>query len=139
MSKLTLQIVTPESEILNEQVDEVVLPSQNGSMGVLPGHAPLMALMDVGAVEYRQDGERNVFSVAGGFAEVLRDSVKVLANTCESATEIDVERAQRSKAKGEAKLKSLEGSDAAFKLAEYRIRKAINRIDIAQRYRGDNW
>ena len=100
MAKLTLQIVTPEREVLSREVDEVVIPSQNGSMGVLPGHAPLLALMETGAVEFREAGERRLAAVCGGFAEVQRTGVKILANTCELAEEIDLDRAKRSQERG---------------------------------------
>lgn len=135
MSKLILQIVTPEREVLSREVDEVVLPSQNGSMGVLSGHAPLLALLDTGAVEYRDGGERKLAAVCGGFAEIQRTGVKILANTCEMAEEIDLERARRSQERGQNEL----GSDAKkgeMRLASFRMQKALNRISIHQRLQG---
>ena len=136
MAKLKLQIVTPEREVLAREVDEVVLPSQNGSMGVLPGHAPLLALLETGAVELRDGGERTLAAVCGGFAEVQRSGVKILANTCELAEEIDVERAKRSQAKGESELGSAGGDGENTRVAGFRMQKAINRISIHQRLQG---
>ena len=83
--KITLEIVTPERQVLVEQADEVVLPSLEGYMGVLPGHAPLLAQLDVGEVSYRVGNQRHFLAVTGGFAEVLRESVSILATTCERA------------------------------------------------------
>ena len=132
---LRLQIVTPEKEILSEDVAEVVLPSANGSMGVLPGHAPLMALMETGEVQFRlPGGQRHRAAVCGGFAEVLRDGVKILANTCEMAEEIDSQRAQRSKERGERELNGLKDSSSVeYEMADFRVRKAVNRLSVASR------
>ncbi len=138
MATLDLHIVTPEREVLNEQVDEVVLPSVNGSMGVLPGHAPLMALMDIGQVEYRKDGKRTLLAVSGGFAEVGRNTVRVLADTCEAGDEIDVERARRARERGERLMDEARSEESRFKVAEVRIRRAINRIRVYERSQGSN-
>ena len=51
--KLTLEIATPERLVVTRDVDEVILPSVDGYMGVLPGHAPLLARLDVGEITYR--------------------------------------------------------------------------------------
>ena len=136
MSKLTLQIVTPEREVVSLDVDEVVLPSQNGSMGVLAGHAPLLALLETGAVEYRDGSDRKLAAVCGGFAEIQRAGVKILANTCELAEEIDVDRAKRSEERGKSEMSDAGDDTEATRLAAFRMQKAINRITIHQRLQG---
>ena len=93
--KLELQVVTPERLVLAEPVDEVVLPGSEGYLGVLPGHAPLLTALGVGEVEYRVAGKKHFLAVAGGFAEVLRDRVIVLAETAERPEE-EFEQAQQS-------------------------------------------
>ena len=132
--KLTFEIVTPERQVLAEQADEVVLPSADGSMGVLPGHAPLLAQLDVGEVSYRVGSERHFLAVSGGFAEVLRESVSVLATTCERAEEIDLDRAERSRERASENL-SLDKSEQEFHRAEARLRRAMCRIEVRGRIR----
>ena len=112
-----------------ERVDEVVLPSMEGYMGVLPGHAPLLAQLDAGEVSYRVGSNRQYLAVSGGFAEVLRESVSVLATTCERADEIDLERAQRSRERAESGLK-LESPEMEFRRAEARLKRALCRITV---------
>ena len=130
--KLALQIVTPERQVLIEQVDDVILPSVDGYMGVLPGHAPLLAHLDVGEVSYRVGNQRHYLAVSGGFVEVLRKSVSILATTCERAEEIDLERAQKSKERAEGKLKP-ELPETDFRRFEARLKRAISRIKVTSR------
>lgn len=127
--KITLEIVTPERQVLVEKVDEVVLPSVEGYMGVLPGHAPLLAQLDVGEVSYRVGKERHFLVVTGGFAEVLRGSVSILATASERAEEIDVERARKSRERAEAGLR-LDASEYEFHRAAARLKRALCRIQV---------
>jgi F-type H+-transporting ATPase subunit epsilon len=131
---ILLEIVTPERRVLSEHVDEVVMPSAEGSMGVLPGHAPLLARLDAGEVSYRVGDERRFLAVSGGHAEVLRDAVTVLARTAERAEEIDIDRAQRAR---DAATEMLERSTAEdeFRRAEIRLKRAITRLQVGAHVR----
>lgn len=131
---LLLEIVTPERTVLSEVVDEVVLPSVEGSMGVLPGHAPLLARLDAGEVSYRVGDERRFLAVSGGHAEVLRDAVSVLARTAERAEEIEIERAQRAKDGAQAAL-ARAGAESEFRRVEVRMRRAVARLGVGGRIR----
>ena len=130
-NKLNFEVVTPGRKVLSVEVDEVVLPSVNGYMGVLPGHAPLLAMLEVGEMSYRIGDQRKYMTVTGGFAEVQRGSVSVLARASELAEEIDLERAERSKQDAEARLSGAD-EEARFKLAEYKLRRALTRIQVHQ-------
>src|SRR4029450_12803978 len=101
---IQLTIVTPERSLLNEQVDELQIPGAEGYLGVLPGHAPLFTELKVGELSYRKSSSWTSLAVAWGFAEVLPDQVRVLAETAERAHEIDLERAQRAKERAERRL-----------------------------------
>jgi F-type H+-transporting ATPase subunit epsilon len=130
--KLALEIVTPERQVLIEQVEDVVLPSVDGYMGVLPGHAPLLAQLDIGEVSYRVGNQRHYLAVSGGFAEVLRKSVSILATTCERAEEIDLERAQKSRERAEGRMKP-DSAEIEFRRAEASLRRALCRIQVTGR------
>jgi F-type H+-transporting ATPase subunit epsilon len=91
---LELELATPERELLKEQVSELQIPGTKGYMGILPGHAPLLGLLGIGTLTCISGGARRYFSIHGGFLEVLDDHVRVLADTAEAASEIDVERAR---------------------------------------------
>jgi len=132
---IELQIVTPARRVLAELVDEVVLPSVEGYMGVLPGHAPLLTRLQVGQLTCRKGKEQRLMAISGGYAEVLRGSVTVLAETCEPVAEIDVERARRARERAEQRLKG-EQAEVDFARAQAALQRAINRISTYDRARG---
>ena len=127
--KIVLEIVTPDRRVLSLDVDEVVLPSANGSMGVLFGHAPTLCELDVGEISYRDGRDRTFLAVSGGCAEVLRDKVNILARTTEVAEEIDLDRAQRARTAAETNLKG----DATFRHAEVKLKRALCRMNVHAR------
>jgi F-type H+-transporting ATPase subunit epsilon len=102
-TKLNLNIVTPDHSMTYE-VDEVVLPGQEGYFGVLPGHTPLFAGLRTGMMWYRQGQEKHLLAVSVGFAEVLPDQVTVLAQVAERAEDLDEARAQAGMARAEEML-----------------------------------
>lgn len=130
--KLDLEIVTPERRVLAETVDEVVLPGSEGYFGVLPGHAPLLAALGIGEISYRAGERKRFLVVSGGFAEILDNRVSVLAETCERAEEIDVERAGRSKRAAEGELSRQQSSETEFRMAEVRLKRALARIEVTR-------
>jgi F-type H+-transporting ATPase subunit epsilon len=91
---LSLEVATPERELVREQVSDVQVPGKEGYMGILPGHAPLLGLLGIGTLTYVSDGRKRYLSIHGGFVEVLEDHVRVLADVAERAEEIDVQRAR---------------------------------------------
>ena len=130
--QITLEVVTPERRVLELRVDEVVFPSKDGYMGVLAGHAPLLALVDIGELSYRIGKTRSFLAVSSGYAEVLRESVSIMAQTSEKAEEIDLARAERAKQRAESELKGPTPEDG-FRHAELRLKRAISRIGARQR------
>src|SRR5689334_25098841 len=108
-----LTVVTPERSLVDERVDELQIPGAAGYLGVLPGHAPLFTELKVGELGYKKNGRWSYLAVAWGFAEILPDQVRVLAETAERANEIDVERATRAKERAEQKIR-LGGDDLDY-------------------------
>ena len=89
-----LEVATPERLIVEERVTEAQIPARDGYLGVLPGHAPLVAELKSGVMSYMTGGSTRYLAVHGGFVEVLPEQVRVLADIGERAEEIDVPRAQ---------------------------------------------
>jgi F-type H+-transporting ATPase subunit epsilon len=129
---IQLTIVTPERSLINEQVDEIQIPGAEGYLGVLPGHAPLFTELKVGELSYRKGNNWTSLAVAWGFAEVLPDQVRVLAETAERANEIDLERAIKAKERAEQRL-TKGGDDVDYDRARIALQRAIIRIQVAQR------
>ncbi|MEM9693003.1 MAG: ATP synthase F1 subunit epsilon [Myxococcota bacterium] len=80
MATLQLEVVTPQGIVLDEAVDEVVAPSVNGEFGVLPGHLPLLAALQVGMLRFTKDGKSTDVAVGRGFAEVIDDKAIILTD-----------------------------------------------------------
>ena len=127
-----LDIVTPERTVLSEAVVSVQVPAADGSLGILAGHAPLLAELGVGECRVRlQTGAEEHLAIAGGFVEVSRERVTVLADTAEFSTEIDPTRAEESLARAREMLTRLDGTvDVAQ--ANEAVRRAQNRLRIAR-------
>jgi len=127
-----LEIVTPEKMVVNDAAEEMQLPGKNGYLGILPGHAPLITELAVGEISYRNNGYTHHLAVAWGFAEVLPDKVKVLAETCEPADQIDVTRAEKARERAEQHLTSGD-PNTDYSRAESALKKAETRLDVAKK------
>ncbi len=134
---LTLEIVTPDRALLREDVDEVVVPGSEGEFGVLPGHTPLLSMLKIGELWYRQGQEKHFLAVAFGFVEVLPDRVTVLAQVGERAQEIDIARAERAKQRAEQRLAQgqLTQVDLDIERARIALLKSLLRLQVATRAR----
>jgi F-type H+-transporting ATPase subunit epsilon len=131
---LSLEIVTPERPLVRETVDEVELPGAEGYLGVLPGHTPLLTLLQVGELWYRKGNQTTCLAVAFGFAEVLPDRVTVLAQIAEHAEDIDVPRAQAALQRATAHL-AQPTPDLDYARARIAQQKAQTRLDVAAHVR----
>jgi F-type H+-transporting ATPase subunit epsilon len=131
-TQLELQIVTPDRNIIHDQVDEVEIPGVGGYFGVLPGHAPLLAALTAGELWFRKGQEKTYVSIAFGFAEVLPDRVTVLAKLAERAEEIDVARAEAARKRAEERLAHPE-SDIDFRRNAAALAKALTRLQVSSR------
>jgi F-type H+-transporting ATPase subunit epsilon len=129
-----LEIVTPEKQLFSGPVDSITVPASTGYLGILPGHAPLLAELGIGEIRYGVGGRAEHLFCSWGFLEVLPDRVVVLAQSGEAASDIDVKRAEEAKARAEIRLASKDpGID--FSRAQLALLRAISRLNTAQRGR----
>jgi F-type H+-transporting ATPase subunit epsilon len=134
MATLRLEIVTAERTVFADDVSEVVAWGIEGQLGILPHHAPLMTMLQPGDLLIKKDDEEHYLAISGGFLEVRPDKVIILADACERAEEIDVERAEAARRRAEEILKTRppEMDTAA---AEAALRRSLARIKVAERRR----
>jgi F-type H+-transporting ATPase subunit epsilon len=91
-----LEIASPERMLVSELVTEATIPGEQGMMGILPGHAPLLSELGTGELTYTlADGRRHFMAVQGGYVEISGNHVRVAAHDAEYANEIDVARAEQ--------------------------------------------
>ena len=125
-----LEIVTPEKKVVDTAAEEVQIPGKNGYLGIMPGHAPLITELAVGEIAFRENSVEQRLAVAWGFAEVLPDKVTILAETAERPSEIDVERARKSKERAEQRLTSGE-TTVDVERALDALHRAETRLEVA--------
>jgi F-type H+-transporting ATPase subunit epsilon len=131
---LTLEIVTAERQVLAEEdVDMVIAPAIDGEVGILPNHAPLITVLQIGELRLKKGADEQSIIIAGGFLEVLNDKVTILADVAERLEEIDVAAAEQARARAEETLRNREqlgdsaGAEAALRLASLRLRVGTRR------------
>lgn len=128
------EVVTPERTVFSKAVTSVIMPAHEGYLGIMAGHAPLLALIRPGEIVIRgADGKQEEIVVAGGFADVRPEKCLILADAAETPDQLNPERARKSLAKAKQALAerrpgtSQEDLEAAVARAENRVRFAERR------------
>ena len=126
--RLLLEVVTPARTVLRRRVESVLVPALDGYLGILAGHAPLVAGLAPGVLYYgRRHEKKQRLAVSGGFVEVAQNRVLVLADAAELPEEIDVARAQAALARAEERLRRA-GEQVDVVRAELAMRRALARL-----------
>ncbi|APJ05024.1 ATP synthase F1 subunit epsilon [Silvanigrella aquatica] len=132
-------ILTPNKRLLDlSGVTELYLPIENGVIGVLPGHAPMVSAVGTGVVIYTLNDSSGFFKVAGGVAEITGGSVNLLVDVGEEASQIDFDRAQKSLERAQGRLSDKASENIDVKRAEAARLRALARLEAAELYRGKN-
>jgi F-type H+-transporting ATPase subunit epsilon len=135
--KLLLEIVTPYRLVMSEEVDEVVAPGLEGEFGVLPGHTPFLTILKLGEMSYRKGSDKWYLVLNWGYAEVGHDKVIILAEGCERAEEIDIDRAFLAKKRAEERLAQVErrAEEVDVERSRASLARATARIEVAGKRR----
>jgi len=129
------EIVSQDKTVFQGDVDIVILPGIAGEMGILPHHAPVLTILKYGVIKIRQNGKEELFTVAGGMAEVQPEIVTILADAAENIQDIDVTRAKAAKKRAEDALAKLKPEDHdAYLTMEAALRRSNLRLDVVRRY-----
>ncbi|GFN32712.1 F0F1 ATP synthase subunit epsilon [Paenibacillus xylaniclasticus] len=129
MSTLLLEIVTPERKVYAQEVNMVSVKGADGELGILPNHIPLVTPLRIAPVIVKKNGETEKIAVSGGFIEIRKDKVVILAESAELASDIDIARAEAAKKRAEERLAAKQ-SDIDTVRAELALQRALNRINI---------
>ena len=129
---LRLEIVTPERRILDTEVDSVTVPTASGEVGILPSHASLVSAIKPGILVYTIKGTTDKLAVSGGFLEVNANKVAVLADTAETAEEIDIDAARSTRDEAEKAFAAVAaGSLSETEAAREQLDAANVRLQLA--------
>jgi F-type H+-transporting ATPase subunit epsilon len=129
---LSVEIVTVERTVLREDgIDEVIAPGIEGELAVLPQHAAFMTMLRPGELILKKGADEIPFAVTGGFFEVLKDKVIVLADAAERADEIDVVRAEQARERARLALERRESTED-LAVAAAALQRALIRLRVAE-------
>lgn len=106
---LTLRVLAPDQSVFDGPVDEVILPSATGQLGVLTGHVSMLTALDSGVLRLREGSAWKAIALLGGFAEVDANQVTVLVNGAELGSSIDRAAAEREFEAAEQHVRAFEG------------------------------
>jgi len=127
-----LEIVSPEELLFKDEVQFVVVPELDGDLGVLRNHAPLIAALKIGILRYTDsDGAIKKMAVSGGFMEVMSNEARILAETAEPGSQIDVLRAKAAKERAEQRI-AAKAEDTNLARAQMALQRSIARIRAAE-------
>ncbi len=139
MSQKTIQfeIVTPERIVLKQEVLQVILPTTSGEITVLPDHIPLVSILQPGVIEVkRADNIVEIMSVSGGFVEVMKDKIVILADSAERAEEIDEKAVEEARLRAEETKKNIEAKDQVeFTEVAAKLERELARLRAVNRWR----
>ncbi|MFY0544223.1 F0F1 ATP synthase subunit epsilon [Brevibacillus sp. H7] len=133
MSKMTVEVVTPERVVYSGDAKMVIARGVEGDLGILPNHMPLVTPLKIAPVRIQQEGDKETkIAVSGGFMEVRGDKVTILAETAELPEDIDVARAQEAKARAEKRLID-KHPDLDVRRAELALQRALARLEVTNK------
>ncbi|WP_055106100.1 F0F1 ATP synthase subunit epsilon [Paenibacillus ihumii] len=132
MSTFLLEIVTPEHVVFSEQVNSLTVRGVEGELGILPHHVPLVTPLQVAPIVAKAGGNSTTIAVHGGFVEVQKDKVIILAESAELPEEIDVDRAVAARERAERRLSAAKNQDRIdHRRAELALQRATTRINVS--------
>lgn len=133
MATLAVEIVTGERVVYRaDDVNMVVAPGADGTLGILPHHAALISLLAYGELRIKRGGQEESLVVFGGFIEVTHDKVVVLADSAERAAEIDLARAEAARRRAEEELARRQDT-VSITQAEAALRRSAIRLRVGRR------
>ena len=127
-----VEIITPDRIFYEGEAEFLEFTTAAGDIGVYAKHIPMTTVLAPGAVVIHNGEEETVAAVHSGFAEILGDKVTLLAEIAEWPGEIDVSRAEAAKSRAEEHLVN-KTMETDVKRAEFALRRALIRIDIANK------
>lgn len=132
--KIRLDIVTPEKVAYSDDVTMVIARTTAGDIGILPGHAALIAAMDIWPLRIITDGDEMEIAMCGGFIEVQPEKIIILANCVELPDDIDLKRAEEAKERAEKRLHSGE-MEIDVARAEVALKRAMIRLRVGKHHK----
>jgi len=131
-STFRLEVISPERVALETDVESLTVPGDQGYLGVLSNHAPMVVTLRPGVVTARHGDERRRMAVTGGFLEVAAGRALLLARTVELPEEIDISRAEAARKRAMERLKGHRRAKVDEARAQAALQRALVRLKVAE-------
>ena len=132
---LKLNIITPETWTVSENVEMVTLPGVEGQMGVYPQHVPLMTQMIPGEIIVRKDGQDQFMAVGEGLIEIMADHVSILTDMAIPADHIDEAKVEEARQRAQARLNE-KLSEEEIAAVNSSLARSLAQLHVKRRHRG---
>jgi len=132
-NKIFLEVVTPDKLLVSKEVDVVVATGVDGEFGVLYGHVPFLATLDIGELRFRDGNATDYAAISGGFAEVTGKKITILAEAAELAREIDLDRAARARERAQQRIDAAHREQIDYMRTENALKRALVRMRVAEK------
>ena len=133
MSTFNLDIVTPTRNLEEMVVSYVRCPGLDGSFGIMANHQEGIFSLDIGEIMVKTESEIKYLSISGGFAEIVNDSVSILVETVESASDIDISRAEAALQRARDRKSSSNKENLDQMRLESALSRALNRLRVSKK------
>lgn len=130
MSTFHLEIVVPDKAFYSDEVQELVVKTPDGEIGILKGHIPLVVAISIGPVRIKKDDQWSDAFLSEGFMEVTADKTVVLADSAEWPEEIDVERAKAAEERARKRL-STQQDHMEYARSQAALQRALSRLKVS--------
>jgi F-type H+-transporting ATPase subunit epsilon len=143
---ILLKILTPERIVYQDSVKKIVIPTEDGEVGILPDHAPLVSILKSGEIRISKDTDNDIIPLTinsgtiivrpSSIPKKIQSEVIILASRSEFASEIDIERAEKAYQRAKQAMEEPDKlSDIDFAKFQALIDKELNRIKVGKKYR----
>lgn len=132
-----LDIITPEKKVQDGEFDELYVPTEKGQIGILPRHINLVSQITPGEIKIKTQGKEKILAITGGFLEVNKDQVTILADYAEHIADIDADKAREAQKRAEevlSKRHEITNQQDIIR-AEAELRRSLLQQHISQRHR----
>ena len=133
MSTFNLDVVTPTRDLEEMVVSYVRCPGLDGSFGIMANHQDGIFSLDIGEIMIKTKSETKYLSTSGGFAEIVNDGVTILVETVDSASDIDIPRAEAALQRARDRKSSSDNENLDQVRLESALSRALNRLQVAKK------
>ena len=133
MSTFNLNVVTPTRNLEEMVVSYIRCPGIDGSFGIMANHQEGIFSLDIGEIMVKTESETKYLSTSGGFAEIVNDGVSILVETVESASDIDISRAEAALQRARDRKSSSDKENLDQMRLESALSRALNRLRVSKK------